>query len=84
MRINARACAHVLNATFGKVLRTHEFGVELSDRFLLLPQYKQGHAFSGQAATQGPGAGRGRGERGRGRWGESLSRSGWSSGGKVG
>lgn len=28
---------------------------QLSDRFLL-PQYKQGHAFSGHAAPHGPGA----------------------------
>lgn len=30
---------------------------QLSDRFLL-PQYKQGHAFSGHAAPHGPGAAR--------------------------
>lgn len=59
---------------------------QLSDRFLL-PQYKQGHAFSGHAAPHGPGAARevgreGRSERGRGRWGESLSCSGWSKGGR--
>lgn len=61
----------------------------MSDRFLL-PEYKQGHAFSGHAATPGPGAGRevregggGEGVGGAG-GGESLSCSGWSKEGVGG
>lgn len=63
----------------------------MSDRFLL-PQYKQGHAFSDHAAPHRPGAAREAGgreeqaEEGRGRWGESLSwlRVEQREGGEVG